>query len=103
MPKNSIYKLTGEVWLWGYDTNAPWHFVSVPKKETAQIKKDFSVSIRGWQSLRVEVTVGKSTWNTSIFMDSRTQSYLLPLKAAIRQKEEIYKGDKIKFTIKILV
>jgi hypothetical protein len=103
MSKKSTYKLNGEVWLWGYDTEAPWHFVSVPQKESAQIKKDFGILSRGWRSLPVSVTIGKSKWRTSVFMDSRTQSYLLPLKASIRKKEGVYKGDKIKFSIKILV
>lgn len=103
MAKKTNFNLKGEVWLWGYDDNAPWHFVSIPQKETMQIKKDFGALSRGWRSLPVSVTIGKSIWQTSIFLDSRTDSYLVPLKAAIRKKEDVYKGDNIKFSIKILV
>lgn len=80
---------------------AGWHFVSVPKKESANIKKDFDEKKRGWGSLPVRVTVGKTTWNTSIFPDKKSGVYLLPLKAAVRKKENIFNNETIKLIIKI--
>jgi len=77
--------------------------VGVPKKETAQIKKDFGKLSHGWRSLPVMVTVGKTSWKTSIFLDSRTDTYLLPLKTQVRKKEEIYEKKHINFAFKILV
>ncbi len=102
MASKREYKLKEKVWLWGYDTDAPWHFVSVPKKETVKIKEDFGKKARGWRSLKVEAKVGKTVWRTSIFLDSRTESYLLPLKASVRKSEEIIAGDTVNFSIKIL-
>lgn len=99
--KKKKYKIEGRVWLWAGE-NAPWHFVSVPKKETAQIKKDFAKLMRGWNSIRVEVKVGKTAWRTSIFYDTRSETYLLPLKASVRKNEEIIAGDIINFSIDIL-
>jgi hypothetical protein len=55
---NNLYTIKARVWL--YPGLAGWHFVSVPKKESANIKKDFDEKKRGWGSLPVRVTVGKN-------------------------------------------
>ena len=80
---------------------AAWHFVPLPKKQGVEIKKNFGAVARGWGSHRVLATIGKTSWKTSIFWDNRSGTYLLPLKLAVRQKEMVAKGDKVKFTIVI--
>ena len=100
--KKSIYKIKGQIWCGGYSDVSPWHFVSVPQKETERIKKDFGKLSRGWRSLPIMVTVGKTSWKTSIFLDNRTDSYLLPLKAQVRKKEAIFEREYINFSFKIL-
>jgi hypothetical protein len=95
------YKLKSEVWL--YPGMAGWHFISVSKKEAGEIKKKFGAKKRGWGSLPVVVTLGKTTWKTSIFPDKRSETYLLPLKAEVRIKEEIISGDKVTFSLDIRV
>lgn len=40
---------------------------------------------------------------TSIFPDSKTNTYLLPLKVQVRKKENIHAGDTINSEIEILV
>lgn len=98
MSKNT-FKLHSKVWL--YPGMAGWHFISVPKKESAQIKEVFGALKRGWGSLPVEVTLGKSTWKTSIFPDKKSGTYLLPLKADVRKKERILSGDTVNFLLEI--
>lgn len=87
--------------IWVYPGPAAWHFASVPKTISAKIQKKFGMKTRGWGSLPVEVSLGKSKWETSIFPDKRSGTFLLPLKAAIRKAEELYEEDKIK--IKIII
>jgi hypothetical protein len=41
----------------------------------------------GWGRLKVSARVGKSTWDTAIWFDTKAQTYLLPLKASIRTAE----------------
>lgn len=96
-----IYKLKKEVWLYPGDKGA-WHFVNIPKKESAEIRESFGGQKRGFGSHRVEVKTGKTTFLTSIFPDSKSGCYLLPLKAAVRKKEKFGSGDVISFSIKIL-
>ncbi len=99
--KKTKYKFKAEVWL--YPGNAGWHFVSVPKKESGEIKKVFIGLSRGWGSLPVEVTVGRTCWKTSIFPDKKSETYLLPLKVDIRKKEDIKNGNIVEIAIKIIV
>lgn len=93
------YTLTADVWL--YPSMAGWHFITLPVQTADEIKALFSDVKRGWGSLRVVVTIGKTTWKTSIFPDKKTNSYLLPLKAEVRKRENIQAGDEVKFTLAV--
>jgi len=91
--------MEGEVWL--YPGPTPWHFVSVGKKESAEIKEGCGPKRRGFGSVPVIVTIGKTSWETSIFPDKQSGTYLLPLKAEVRNRESIGEGDTIMFSIEI--
>lgn len=93
------YPIKAKVWLYPGDT--PWHFVTLPKATTKNIDFYFSHAKRGWGSLPVVVTLGKTSWKTSIFPDKKADSYLLPLKAEVRKKENIKAGDNISFSLKV--
>ncbi len=99
--KDSIYKIKSEVWL--YPGMAGWHFITVPKKISTEIKDKFNSVKRGWGSLPVEVTIKKTKWKTSIFPDKKSEAYILPLKSKIRNEEGIKNGDEINFSINIRV
>ena len=99
MAKNQ-YKLISDVWQ--YPGMIGWHFVSVSKKESKEIKNKFGGVARGWGSLPVTVTVGTTTWKTSIFPEKQSDTYLLPIKAQVRKKEGIFARDTVSFSIEIL-
>jgi hypothetical protein len=80
---------------------AGWHFVSVDKKQSEDIKEKYGKHQRGFGSIRVTVTVGKTSWKTSIFPDKKSGTYVLPLKAGVRKKEGIEKGDSLSFTLEV--
>jgi hypothetical protein len=84
-----------------YDGPAKWYFAGLPKDMSAEIHEKFAKAKRGWGSLPVEVTVGSSVWNTSIFPDSKTKTFILPLKAKIRKKESIHDGSKLNIQIQL--
>ncbi len=79
-----------------------WFFVTIDKKTSDKIRKKYGPSIRGFGSFPVEVAIRKTSWKISIFPDKRMGIYVLPLRAQIRKKEGIYKGDKVSFSISIL-
>ena len=95
------YKLTSKVLL--YPGMAGWHFLIVPKKESGTIKEKYGRLAKGWGSLPVSVTIGKTIWKSSIFPDRRASSYLLPLKAKVRKAEDIWAGDTVSYAVKLLV
>ena len=100
MAKRS-YTMKEKVWLYPGES-ANWHFVTLTKKIGQEIKECYGKSARGFGSLPVEVTIGASIWKTSIFPDKRIGSYILPLKAKVRNKEEIEVGEPVTFTITLL-
>ncbi|MEK7134572.1 MAG: DUF1905 domain-containing protein [Patescibacteria group bacterium] len=88
--------------LWLYPTEAAaWHFITLPKKESEAIKKTQIGPRRGWGSVPVSVTIGKTTWQTSIFPDKRLGAYVLPVKATVRAKEGLRAGRGVRVSISL--
>jgi len=102
MAKRTTYQLKSKVFVWpGEQGN--WHFVGVDKKVSAEIKEHFGKNAKGFRSIPVTVTVGKTSWDTSIFPDSKSGQYLLPLKAKVRRAEDIWPEENLKYELKIRV
>ena len=55
----------------------------------------------GWGRLKATIKVGKSEWQTAIWFDTKQDTYLLPLKAAIRKKEKIELNKEINIIVKL--
>ena len=98
MPK-AVYTMKSRVVI--YPGMGGWRFLALPKKEGTEIKEKFGKLVRGWGSLPVTVTIGKTEWKTSIFQDKKSGTYLLPLKAQVRKAEEIVDDDSVQFIIKL--
>lgn len=88
--------------LWRYPSADGWHFVSLPPEISADITEVTTGIRRGFGSVRVAVTVGATSWRTSIFPDSKTGAYLLPVKQAVRAAERLAVGDQVKARLQIL-
>lgn len=88
------------MWLYPGES-ANWHFLTVPKEISQELKADYKGLRKGFGSLPVEVTIGKTTWKTSVFPDNKAGTYLLPVKAKVRKDEDIYVDEKITFSFKI--
>lgn len=99
MKKLTIH-IKANVWLYPGE-RASWHFVTIPKKETALISTQYGNAKRGWGSLPVQATIATTVWNTSIFPDRKSGTFILPLKALVRRKEGIEAGDKIQLRLLI--
>jgi hypothetical protein len=80
-----------------------WHFIQLPLDLGEQLTRIASGSgMRGrWGSLKVEATVGHTTWNTSIFPDE-DGSFLLPVKAEVRKAEDVGEGDLVEVILELL-
>lgn len=78
-----------------------WRFLPLPKKNAEEIRKKFGKMAKGWGSLPVAVTIGTTAWNTSIFPDKKSNTYLLPLKAQIRKAEKIPDNGSVQFNLRL--
>ena len=64
---------------------------------------DVTAGIRaGFGSVRVAVTVGTTSWRTSIFPDSKTRTYVLPVKKEVRDAEKLDTGDDVWARVQIV-
>jgi len=87
----------GELWFWRGPS--PWHYVTVPDEECAALEAVSGLVSYGWGVIPVTAHVGRTTWTTSLFpKDGR---YLVPLKTAVREAEELELGDVV--TIRLTV
>ncbi len=94
-----MYQFNAEVWR--HNSSGGWHIVSVPVSISKEIRSLFGDYEEGWGRLRATVTIGASTWESAVWFDTKQASYLLPLKADIRKKEEITIGMNLEITLKI--
>jgi hypothetical protein len=86
-----------------YPGFAAWRFLYVPTKDSEKLGTKYGANARGWGSLPVDATIGKTKWKTSIFPDKRSGCYLLPLKAAVRKAEQIDDEDTVRFSIVVRI
>lgn len=88
------YEFSAKVW----QHSAPngWHFVSLPIKMATEIRENLKWQEEGWGRLKATAKIGNSQWDTAIWFDTKHNTYLLPLKSLIREKEKIEAGKDVK-------
>lgn len=84
-------EFSGEVWFWRGPS--PYHFVTVPEDESAELQATASLVTYGWGMVPVRARVGQTRWTTSLF--PKNGGYILPLKDLVRNAESIDVGDTV--------
>lgn len=92
-------RFTAELWRW--EAQSSWFFISVPEDVSAMIRERPRPP-RGFGSVRVRVTVGRSTWTTSVFPDASRGVYVLPMKKPVRTAESLDEGDPADVVLEVL-
>jgi hypothetical protein len=95
-----IVEFDAELWIWDARRDDSWTFVSLPSDAAEDIRELAAGPRRGFGSVRVRVTVGGSTWTTSIFPGRDT--YVLPIKRAVRKAEALEAGDIASVTVELI-
>ncbi len=98
---NPSYTFTTELWEMESVMTA-WVFVSLPAEASGVIRAVPRPPKPGFGSIRVTATLGGSTWPTSIFPDSKSGCYVLPVKKAVRTAEGVEIGDQVDVTVETL-
>jgi hypothetical protein len=91
------FEFNGKIWFW--KGPAPWFFVTVPEKESRDIKAISGFVTYGWGVIPVSVKIGKTEWTTSLF--PKNERYLVPIKASVRKAEKLAEGDDV--TVRLAV
>ncbi len=78
---------------------APWFFVTVPAKQSRELKAISGLVTYGWGVIPVHVRVGKTEFQTSLF--PKDDRYLVPIKASVRKAENLEKGDKVTVRLEV--
>jgi hypothetical protein len=90
-------EFTADVWSWRGP--APYHFVTVPEDESAELQETAALVTYGWGMIPVEVRIGSTRWTTSLF--PKDGGYVVPLKDLVRKAEGIDVGDTV--TVRLAV
>jgi hypothetical protein len=90
-------EFSGEVWWWRGP--APWHFVTVPDPQAAELEAASSMVTYGWGMIPVVAQIGSTSWETSLW--PKEGAYVVPLKAAIRKAEDIDLGDVVTVSLTV--
>ena len=90
-------ELTGPVFEWRGP--APYYFVAVPDEGCAAIDDAKALVTYGWGMIPVTVTMGSTTWTTSLW--PKDDAYVVPLKAAARRAEAVDLDDVVTLRLDI--
>lgn len=90
-------EFSGKLWFW--KGPAPWFFVTIPPQPSSDIKAISTLVTYGWGVIPVQVRLGNSKWQTSLF--PKDGSYLVPIKASVRKAEKIEEGDNVTIQLKV--
>jgi hypothetical protein len=88
--------------VWEHSGMGGWHFVDLPEDDADDVEEFFGATAAGFGSIRVEVTIGSSTWRTSIFPDSKRRTYVLPVKKPVRKVEGLVDGSRVTVHLRVL-
>ena len=97
----STYTFTSELWEW--TGKAAWHFFSLPEEITDEIDERHSSDAAGFGSVKVEVTIGWTTWEFSRFRDPKRGTFILPVKTAVRTAEDLSDGATAELHLRVLI
>lgn len=95
-----------EPWVWSAkkdnEEGTSWVFITVPEDVSDELR-DLAGPPRGFGSVRVEATIGATTWRTSVFPNSGDEgTFALPLKKAVRKAEGLEVGEPARVELRAL-
>jgi hypothetical protein len=106
-PTGGEWDVTGTLWRWqgkakdGTPSSTSWFFITIDGAVAEAIRAASPGRTAAWGSVYVAVTIGATSWRTSLFPSKEVGGYLLPVKAAVRKAERLAEGEaaKVRLTI----
>ncbi len=90
-------EFNGEIWFWRGP--APWYFITIPQKQSRELKAIAGSVTYGWGVIPVHVQIGKTGWKTSLF--PKDDLYIVPIKASVRKAENLEEGDEVTVRLEV--
>lgn len=84
------HRVTFTATLFRYPGKGGWHFAPVPAAKAPSTRL-------GWGRSPVRATVDGTTWDTSVWWDSKSKKTLLAVPKKVRGTKE--HGDRVKVTL----
>jgi hypothetical protein len=91
------FEFSGKIFIW--KGPAPWFFVTVPDKESRDLKAISGIVTYGWGVIPVHARIGDTEWNTSLF--PKDGLYLVPVRASVRKAENLAEGDMVNVRLEV--
>ncbi len=94
-------RLDFEGTIWEWRGPAPFHFVSVPDEECAELLAVSPAVSYGWGMIPATVQIGATVWATALW--PKDGGYVVPLKDKVRRAESLALGDVVTLVLTIAV
>ena len=100
-PAGGSWGVTGKLWRWqgkdkdGSSSPVSWFFITIDGPVAEAIRAASPGRTAAWGSVYVSVTIGATSWRTSLFPSKEVGGYMLPVKAAVRKAEHLAEGDVV--------
>ena len=88
------------LWKW---SGGNWFFLTLPTDTAADIRAFAAANTSALGTVRVVARVGETEWQTSLFPSNEHESFLLPVKAAVRRAEKLEAGAEVNVALEVFV
>ena len=102
------WQVTAPVLVWRGKADTPdmastvaWHYLAIAGDVAEAMRAAAPGRKAAWGSVYVTVTLGATSWNTSLFPSKDIGGYFLPLKLMVRKKEKLAEGDMVSITLQL--
>lgn len=98
-------KFTIEGTVLKYPGPGGWYFVEAEREVSEKLKKlsIFEVKKVGWGYIKVTATIGRTTWETTLFPQKGDKPYLIAIKESVRKAEDIAEGDSVRIVCTLIL
>ncbi len=92
-----VIEFSGTIWF--CRGPAPWFFVTVPAEQSEDLKAIIGLVTYGWGMIPAHVRIGKTEWTTAMW--PKDGHYIVPLKASVREAENLNEGDTVTVRLEV--
>jgi hypothetical protein len=89
--------VSGAIWYWRGPS--PYHFVTVPEAQCAELRDISPMVSYGWGMIPVRANIGAVSWTTSLF--PKNGGYIVPVKDAVRDALELDVDDVVSIDLAV--